>query len=269
MVSQIDAELSSLAEHCSIEKVDAVEGWDAEVWTLSSEAKEALLSIYKQALVPIDEVYLEELSEWGVDVAALLFHDGEETDQLNRTTRADMTELAAAASLVARESVALPALVIANVPKRSRRQSEPGIDVMGIVPDLSVESRPFADQDTLVLCSVKHTETDNMTSLRGKLENSIDEMLDINYLAPQLRVLQGRLKDRGIDARKVMTLLRKDNLENPERVKVVGVASADVVHRPALERQMQRLASCSPGSRICRNILITELATLHEKVRWS
>jgi hypothetical protein len=268
MVSQVDAELSSLAEHCSIEKVDSVQGWDAEVWTLSSEAKEILLSVYKKLLVPFDEVYLEELSEWGVPVEALLFQGGEETDQLNRTTRADMTELAAAASLVARESVALPVLVTANVPKRSRRQSEPGIDVMGIVPDLSVESRPFADHDTLVLCSVKHTETDDMTDLRGKLENSIDEMLNIYYLAPQLRVLHGKLNDRGIDAKRVMTLLRKDDLENPERVKVVGVASADVDHRRALERQMQRLANCSPSSRICRNVLITGLATLHEKVRW-
>src|SRR5215217_8816227 len=134
MIPHISDELSTLASTCRARGRDPVQGWSVDVWQLTPEVVEALKSVYFRLLVPrtVEEV-LARLAADGIDVSEMFVQDTEaDPENLARVTRADMLEFAAAASMLAIEGIPIETLVMPNVPKRSRRQSNPGIDIMAV-----------------------------------------------------------------------------------------------------------------------------------------
>jgi hypothetical protein len=203
----------------------------------------------------------------GVDTDQIFYDaDKGESDQLARLTRSDMVEIAAAASMLAQEQVAPTNLVMPNVPKGSRGQSVAGIDILAVVLDPNGNPEHLESHEKLYIGSVKHT-TGDMGDLRRKLVSSVSEQeLSFPYLAGQLRVLEGRLAERGISARRVFLLLRVSPLLHPAHIRIVAVGAVDLSLKSKLARHSAQLGSSEPELRRLRWLLIEDIANLHKAV---
>ena len=173
-------------------------------------------------------------------------------------TRADMCELAAAASLLALDGIDVDTLHMPNVPKGERSGSVPGIDAMAAFLDEDGEASSFSDDEFVVMCSAKHTIAD-AGDLRRKVVASLDEeeALTMPYVAGRLRRLEGRLAERGIDARRVYLAL--SDFPDPEFVRLVGVG---VVPLDMQSQQVAGLRHLPPDTSGCRHFRCLAVADL-------
>lgn len=202
MLPHISPALTSLSQFCEISENEPRNGWTIDVWELTDSSLASLDAVYKALIEPPELAgVIETLAADGVDLGAILFDaPGADPDNLARVTRADLLELAAAASMVAVERVSISTMVMPNVPKGSRKQSSPGIDILAV--QLKKEGNPsqLEEGEFVYIGSVKHS-TVGCADVRLDLDQSVsDESLSVAYLGHQLRVMHGALKQRDIDA---------------------------------------------------------------------
>jgi hypothetical protein len=157
-------------------------------------------------------------------------------------------------------------LVLPNVPKGSRGQSAPGIDVLAVLLNQSDTSELLGDGEWLYLMSAKHT-TEDVGDLRRKLVHSVSkEELTVTYLGSQLRVLAGRLAERGYDTKRIRLFLRSSPLLDPKHVRILAVGAVDAGEEERFVEQMKLLPPSESRLRHFRRVLVPELHTLHERV---
>ena len=268
MIAHIGAQIERLASLCSTVPGSSTNGWTIDVWELSEEAEAALVDAYRVLIAPtIDDEVRSLLTGEGIDLNLLFFNDGEsgESGRRDTVTRSDMIEIAAAASLVASEGASIENIHLPNVPKGSRKQSASGLDVSVIFLDDTGDPTKLGDNERLILCSVKHTVA-NCADLRQKLVRSVTDDLSVPYLVQELRVLHGRLEERGIDASRVFLILNSGEAGWSEHVLMMAVGAVDVSERTDIAGQMDRLPASDPGLRHFRQLLITDLKSLNKRV---
>ena len=262
MSSHLDACLPRLCDQCRLRSLDDVKGWEVDAWEFTDQALQELADAYKTLLILDFEAYAEILREDGIDLNALLMDEGSAKDTI---TRSDMTELAAAAALVVAEGASTEAIFMPNVPKGSRGGSCPGMDVMAaVLSDDPGDDLSLAEGERVYVCSVKHTISDP-GDMRYKLVDSLGSGgLSQAYLANQLRILQGRLQERRITCRRILLAVRPEAAGH--NLFLMAVGAVDAGQRDELQRQMGFLPEKTPGHRRFRQMLISDIARLHERV---
>ncbi len=203
------------------------------------------------------------LERAGIDLPGLLLA---EEATVPKITRADLTELTAAASMIAADECDAVRMHMPNVPKMSRKKSDSGVDVF----DVSLgggDPNDLTPQDHLVLASVKHTVRSNAGNLRWALVNSLTNELSHPYLAAQLRVLDGRLQQEGMQktsAARVYMFLRDFPAADAVDLVAVGVVAPDV--EDSLREHIALLPQVNgPGRRKFRMILFPGLKAIHKR----
>lgn len=258
------AELVTLAAAEVVVEAD-VNGWSIDVWDMSGAALAALKDLYTSVITgDIEADLVDALDDDGIDVVAL-FYDERDTETRHRTTRADLSEFAAAAAWVAVNMWPLDTLHMPNMPKDSRDRSESGIDVMSLVLDDGAHGAPLVDGEMLYVGSVKHTISD-LGDLRRKLVNSIDSTSELTqaYMLRQLRVFVERLRERGIAAQRAFLFLGEE-LSVPSRVMVALAGAADSALRVEYLEEIENLPQVT-ADRCCRLLLIPNISDLQDLV---
>ncbi len=272
-LAHVSGGLNRLASLCVVVSQDPVSGWTLDTWELTFQDLDALVDLYHDLIVPdISSDVLSIIESAGVDLSALFYDEPpadapeKRIDNANRVTRADMVELAAAASLIAVEGLSTEMILMPNVPKGSRRQSAPGIDVMGVVLNPAADVRSFSDDEKVVICSVKHSLED-CGDLRRKLVDSLsDGQLSAPYILQQLRVLHGRLQERHIDAEKIFLILSFTPVSESSHVHLVGVGAVDITKRNEMDEESLNFPSLGPRARHLRRLFFPQISKLHERV---
>lgn len=256
--------LQGLANECVIESVEYINGWRVEIWDLTDEAKNKLVNSYRMVIFPDIGDVLNAITEEGIAISRIFL----EPDAASPTiTRADMVELLAAASMIAVDGAPLHTLMIACVPKASRGFSARGLDIASIHLVSNNIDDPISDGDILFIGSAKHSIAENEGDLRRKLVDSVsDTSLSVRYLGPQLRVLEGRLRQRGIDARRIYGFLRLIPLLDSRHVRIVAVGAVDRDRKSQVRDQMRHLNNSEPLLRTMRLATVPSLSQLHELV---
>jgi hypothetical protein len=267
MLSHGRSEVVALANRCRVAQLDDVNGWQVDLWRMHANDVDVAIAIYAavlkgEATDPIGALLEEE----GIDLTALLADEGRGKDDV---TRSDLTELTAAASLVAVPGCDVDLMHMPNVPKMSRRKSDSGIDIMVAALDDETEgSDGVHGSDHLTIASVKHTvSATSAGGMRRSLGTSLSSAeLSAAYLAAQLRVLNARLRQEGMDrdrASRVYLFLR--DFPDPGRVDLfaMGVVApdleADLLHHITLLPETDR------QNHTFRVILMPGLRDVHER----
>jgi hypothetical protein len=240
LIAHVSSELRAIADACNFQERAQQHGWSVDCWCLTTEDTDLIRSAYRALLTPgVLADALSLLVEDGVDVSHVFVGaGGADEDQLARVTRADMIELAAAATLLAREGVAESTIVMPNVPKRTRAHSAPGIDVLGAIFDTGGNTSSLNPSDRLFVVSVKHSIGDPGSLRYGLAQSLSQDALTLPYVAAQLRVFHGQLQERGIQASKVMLLLRSEEFLNSRHMKLIAVGAINDGDHEEMERQM-------------------------------
>lgn len=221
----------------------------------------ALAAAYSALLHPeIDPQVLAQLEVDDVPLEQLLT----DADHANDTiTRSDMTELAAAAALVAADGANIDLMHLPNVPKAQRNISERGIDIMVAQLNLQNTSGELLPEEYLVVCSVKHSIVDP-GDLRYKLSTSLTkETVNVPYLTSQLRSFRGRLRERGISCDRL--LLTLSEAKRTQHLHLMGVAAVDVTMKEAMAAELDHLPVVDLPARL-RQLLIPGIAGMHQAV---
>ncbi len=263
MLPAIVATLEELSRHCSTIDASHVNGWAVDTWELSSDAVTSLARLYRDLLrAPMLEAQVgSTLAADGINLDALLLGEEESNEVV---TRADMTELAAAASLIAKEGAPIDRMHLPNVPKGSRRQSAPGIDV--VVANVRVAGDPttLEEGEYLIVCSVKHSLSDPGEVPRRVGQSLSKSQLTLPYLVQQLRVVHGRLHEQGVDVARIYLSLV--NFPEAPYVRFVGAGAVDTLHRRELSEGLKHLPAVNGGRRHFRQLLVPDLGTVHKQV---
>lgn len=256
-LAHIVTQLSELASMCSMENLEGVNGWAVDRWTLAPPAVDKLVETYSQLIYPVEAEIEDALTADGIDIRALLADEDAASDVI---TRSDMTELAVAASVLASESADPEHMLLPNVPKGGRGESASGIDVLAASVRQGKERGPLDDDEWLLIASVKHTIADG-ADMGRKLAASM--RLTLPYLTAQVRVLHGRLQERGIALDRLYLVLN-DFPDGPHiRLFVAGCADP-----PLAEKFLTSLAAfphATSSSGHVRCIVIDALGELHER----
>lgn len=267
MVAQIRDELALVAGACRNHPAEPIRGWTVDVWEVSSVALAHLAAAYRLLIVPenIEEQVLAALTEEQVSVSQILY--GPASSSTAGITRADMVELAVAASLLAVEGAPIERMVLANVPKGPRNRSEPGLDVLSVVLAELEDPPHLQDFERLFIVSAKHSIAPGLGDLRRKLEDSVsDNQLSVTYLGPQLRLFEHRLWSQGVNAKRVYKFLSQIPFLDPRHVSIVAAGAADASRRSEFASEIQKLKPSKSGLRHLRQVLIPDLAQLQELV---
>lgn len=252
----------ALSQRCSVTTAGEVNGWSVETWELGADDVDAAILVYEAVLAGgATDPVVALLAEQGIDIEVLLVDDEASKDDI---TRADVTELIAAASIVAVDGWKTDELHMPNVPKMSRRKSESGIDIFGIRLDDAPDHEDLGPDEALGVASVKHTVKDSAGAMRWKLASSLsDREMSKVYLTQQLRVLNGHLRQEGLStgaAARVYLFLR--DFPTAMGVHVVAVAVVDPNLRDDLAHHVTLLPQSPGGRRTFRQILVPGLSTL-------
>lgn len=252
--------LSQLAEACDTVAYPPIAGWTIDSWTLSPDAITRLRRVYVELINPtLEEELIAELRHGGIDVDELFSDAARARDVV---TRADMTELAAGASLLEVERVPASHLELSNVPKRSRAASEHGLDCIGFLWIGDDTDARWRSGEQLYLCSVKHTVADP-DDLRAKLVESLEpKKLSHSYVLAELRVFVSRLDERGIRARRAYLALA--DYPNSTRITLMGIGAVGPAHNSAFLEGLRRLPPAHPARKHVRVLVIDGLDHLHE-----
>ena len=256
--------VASPAATCHLVPSASIRGWNIDVWELSDESVAALATAYQRLLRPEAlGAVLAMLDADGVNTRSIFFsEEGADEDNLARVTRADMLEIAAAASMLAGDGVPIETLVMPNVPKGSTRQSSPGIDVLASNLDPDGDPEELGPKDVIFIGSVKHTVA-NISQMRTKLADSVSERdLSVPYLTAQLRVYHGKLHDSGIAADRIFLLLKKSPILDPSHVRIIAVGALEANQWSALQPLLSSNYESSPNLRRFRVLLVRDISRL-------
>jgi hypothetical protein len=261
VLPHIASELDALAELCDLETLAAVNGWQIDSWTLDDEALGALAMVYEALLRgSVDAELTDALAEQGIDVTALLVDNSSARETI---TRADLVELVAAAAAIGADAWPATTLCMPNVPKGSRGRSEVGIDIMSVQMDFEDDTDTLGPAEKLFIGSVKHTISDP-ADLRRKLMASVSTDLTMPYIARQLRVFDGRLAERGFDARRLYLFLLDFPDEYHVEIAMIGGIDSSMIDE--FRDQLRHLDQAGGSNRRCRHLVIEDIARLHELV---
>lgn len=275
------APLLPLVDCCAIQECDPCNDWPIDLWELDSNSVGILVSAYRQLLLidapdPVMAQVHQEAELLGLNLE-IIFLDEERLETASRESRidfqkkvrADLTELAAAASLISSEAVRLDDVVMPNIPKRKRTTSEHGLDFIAISPDAfrmapgNDNARPhIAPDDRLHVGSVKHTIGVSGNMCQTAIDSVSDTELSVSYLQSELRVFLQRLDGR---CPRVLLVLSAEYRARHLSIFAIGAfptASKSKVEAELLNRLPQRDA---PVPRF-RQLSIIGLETLHDQV---
>lgn len=265
MLAHGKSEVEALAARCNVTEGDDANGWRVDMWNMNDLDVDGAVGIYEAVLEGgASDSIVELLAEGGIDLNALLVGTGKDD-----ITRSDVTELTAAASLVAVPGCNVDLMYMPNVPKMSRRKSDSGIDIfVAIVSSDETAAEELQDGEHLTIASVKHTvRTDSASDIRWKLANSLSENeLSAPYLASQLRVLNARMQQEGLGqgaASRLYLFLR--DFPQRDSVELFGIAIAPPDLRDDLDHQVTLLPDAGQSKRRFRMILMPGLRTVHER----
>lgn len=262
--------LSALAAQCSTTAVVSVNGWDVDVWDMTASDVDLAVDVYNEVLAadktPTDPV-IAKLSSQGVDLLKLLGAPG---TGLELVTRADIAECAAAASVIAEDGYLTTSMLMPNIPKMARRKSDSGVDVFDVklASPAAGPDAPLGAGERLGLTSVKHTLSAGAAGrLRLDIQYSMSPKVDLSqtYLAAQLRVVEGRLRDGGMpaaDAGRVFFFL--PDFPDETWVAMCGVAVVDPSLRADMVDQMKNLPTVAGGHKF-RIVTFPDLANVHTR----
>lgn len=257
-------EVVALSKRCRLAALADANGWHIDAWHMDDIDIEAAIAIYAAVLAGgMTDPVAALLNESGIDLNRLL-NDYEHHN--DRITRSDLTELAAAASLVAAPGCDIDQMHMPNVPKMSRRKSDSGVDVFAAsLQDLEdVDLRP---DEQLVIASVKHTVGDSASSMRGKLADSLSgKELTIAYLASQLRVLNARMRQEGLSessAARLYLFLR--DFPSARNISLYAFGFVDADLNLDLIHQVSLLPDASGPSHTFRMVIMPGLRDVHSR----
>jgi hypothetical protein len=259
-------EILALAARADIAASADVNGWHVDVWRMNNGDVDASAGVYTAVLGGgATDPVVAMLVDSGLDLEALLLDEDKSREEI---TRSDMTELIAAASLVAEPGCDIDKMQMPNVPKMSRRKSDSGIDiaVVEIRKDAN-DDEDLSDGEYLIIASVKHTIGNSSGDMRRKLAESLSSNeLGVGYLTSQLRVLNARLQQGGLgrgSAARVYLFIR--DFPHPERVHLYAIGVADPTLESDLRRHIQLLPDAGRSRRTFRMIFVPALKTIHER----
>lgn len=255
-------ELVALSRRCNVITLEPVNGWDTEIWELDTDDVAAAITVYRAVLrgAATDPV-VALLADYGIDLTALLEDAPSSKDDI---TRADITELIAAASMLASDGWSVGDLYMPNVPKMSRRKSENGVDIFGVRLQHLPSEKDLGADEALSVASVKHTIEGSSAGMRWKLAQSLDgKQLSPAYMTQQLRVLNGHSRREGYSveaASRVYMFLR--GFATAEGTDILGVGVVDPKLKDDLAHHITLLPESPSGHRTFRQILVPDLANL-------
>ena len=114
MISHGRDEILALASRADIATLADVNGWHVDVWHLDNADVDASIDLYTAVLEGgATDPVVALLADSGLDLEALLLDDEKSREEI---TRSDMTELIAAASLVAEPGCDIDKMQMPNVP---------------------------------------------------------------------------------------------------------------------------------------------------------
>jgi hypothetical protein len=259
-------EILALAQGANIVALEDANGWHIDAWRLNDADVGASISLYAAVLSgDATDPVAALLAESGLDLEALLLDEEQSKQEI---TRSDLTELIAAASMVALPGCDTDKMLMPNVPKMSRRKSDSGIDIFvaDIREDASDDSDLY-DDEYLTIASVKHTIDDSTSGMRWKLAESLSSKeLGAAYLTSQLRVLNSNLQQSGLgrgSAARVYLFIR--DFPHPERIDLYAIGVADPALESDLAHHVRLLPDAGRSSRTFRMIFVPDLRTVHER----
>jgi hypothetical protein len=267
MLPHGSSKLNQLAAQCLVTPLVPVNGWEADVWDMTSTHVDLVVDIYQAVLTanptPADPVVLK-LGGQGVDLLKLL--SGPEQG-LELVTRSDIAEYAVAASVIATDGFAVASMLMPNIPKMARRKSDSGVDVFDVNLDPTAAGSDLVAGERLGLASVKHTLTTAASTLRLTIAKSVsrDQELTQSYMTAQLRYVEGRLVAEGMAKDKaVRTFLFLDDFPDPAHVGVFGAAVVDPALRADMIAQLTHLPAVTGGHKF-RIVTFPDLANVHKR----
>lgn len=254
----------ALADGSAVEDQGVVQGWQSSIWRLTDDDCQRAAATYEAIILGgTNESVIDLLVESGIDLEAFLVDEGKAD-----ITRSDVTEIIAAASMLASDGCDVDRIHMPNIPKMSRKKSDSGLDVVDILLDPTTESDDLSDTERITIASVKHTTDVSSGNLRYALAKSVTDELSGPYMAVQLRVVNGRLLTEGWDASvaaRVYLFLRQ--FPTSGAVTLVAVAAVDTKLEADIAHHATLLPEDEIGNKKFRVITIPEIARLHEKCR--
>jgi hypothetical protein len=254
----------ALARGCQIQRLSDVNGWHVDLWEMDEANVDAAVDAYNALLAGgATPAVLALLNETGLDLNRYLVED----ESKEEITRADLTELTAAASLVAAPGCDVDTMQMPNVPKMARRKSDSGFDVSAVIlRDELAEDVDLQDGERLTIASVKHTVGGSAGSMRWKLVYSLSSELTHQYVTTQLRVLNGKLRREGrtkAAASRIYYFIR--DFPRPDIVNLfaIGVVDSDLKHD--LTHHVELLPDIGKSERTFRMVVLPGLRTVHER----
>lgn len=242
-------------------------GWNVDAWHTSQADVDRLLACYQALLAaglgaPGASVIEQMLARNGVQVRNLLYDRDHRDDVI---TRADISEIAAAVTLMAQDRWPLGTLHMPNVPKGARNTSDRGIDVMAasLIPSRSLAD-DFDVRERVFFASVKHSVLEKTTDVRSKLLKSVGTEMTAAYAATQLRFYGGNLLKRGVPNPQRL-LYALTGFPDPARVQVHAVAVIDTKRFADWTRRLQSLPATRAGVERIRVVLVDDLADLQDR----
>jgi hypothetical protein len=259
-------EILALAQRANIVGSADANGWHVDAWRMNGADVDASIRVYAAVLGGgATDPVIALLADSELDLEALLLDEEQSKEEI---TRSDLTEMMAAASLVAVPGCAIDKMLMPNVPKMSRRKSDSGIDIfVADIREDASEGDDLSDDEYLTVASVKHTIDNSASGMRWKLAESLSSKeLGAAYLTSQLRVLNARLQQSGIgrgSAARVYLFLR--DFPHPERIDLYAVGVVDPALESDLTHHVQLLTDAGKSSRTFRMIFVPELKTISER----
>jgi len=267
MLPHGSAKLNALAAQCVVKSLAQVNGWQVDVWEMTTNDVDVAVQIYEAVLaadVTAGDPVVAKLATQGVDLPKLLADAGKGRDLI---TRADIAEYAAAASVIATDGFAVASMLMPNIPKMGRRKSDSGVDVFDIRLDPLPSGPALVAGERLSLASVKHTLTDKALALRAAIQQSVSTKHELNqvYLTQQLRVVVGRLQSEGMaEAEARRTFLFMADFPDAAYVGLYGVAVVEPSMRDDMVAQLKHLPTVT-GAHKFRIVTFPDLTNVHRR----
>lgn len=261
-------EILALSERCDISPQAEVRGWHVDIWHLDEADVNASVGAYNAVLAGgVTDPVLALLSKAEVDLNKLLIDENHDKADI---TRSDLTEFAAAASLIVSPGCNIDEMHMPNIPKMSRKKSDSGLDVAVVTLDeAATDSEDLNETEHLTIASVKHTVDTTSGGMRWKLVDSLsDRELSYSYLTSQLRVLNGRLRQEGMSgqlAARIYLFLR--DFPRMRSVDLFAIGVVDIDLESDLLHQIEMLPDADRENRSFRGILLPGLRRIHERCK--
>src|SRR5207248_1862925 len=149
-------EILALAQRANIAGLADANGWHIDAWRMNDADVDASIRVYAGVLSGgATDPVVALLADSELDLEALLLDEDQSKEEI---TRSDLTEMIAAASLVAAPGCAIDKMLMPNVPKMSRRKSDSGIDIfVADIREDASDDDDLSDDEYLTIASVKHT----------------------------------------------------------------------------------------------------------------